>query len=174
MERSTLAGLGALAVAEDAINAAAGGALAVWRSWPLSPARRLSAPVVDALVIRGRRESPRLRAGTGDAVERAVDELLRSGLIEALVEQLEESPALGRMVDEIVDRVLDSEQLHRVVSHIAESREVRDALAAQQASMRGEVADAMRARTASADEAADRVVRRLLHRRGTRLATDPG
>ena len=78
------------------------------------------------------------------------------------------------MVDEVVDRVLDSEQLHRVVSHIAESREVREALAAQPASMAGEVADAMRARTASADEAADRVVRRLLHRRGTRLATDPG
>jgi hypothetical protein len=183
VERNTLAGLGAVGLAEDAALAAAGGALAVWRSWPLSPARRLSAPVVDALVRRGERERPRLRSGASDAVERAVDELLHSGLIEAVADQvadsrlpahLESSEALARAVDEAVDRVLASEQLHRVVSHIAESREVREALAAQPASMAGEVADAVRARTASADDVADRVARRLLHRRGARLTTDPG
>src|SRR4051812_338472 len=195
-ETATLAGLGVVAVGESGVRAAARPARAVWGSRLASPARRLAAPAVDALVRRGRAEEPRLRALTPGGmtelavgvavdhavVERAVAELLRRGVLEDVADQVAASrlpqnlvtdAELGRVLDELVDRLLASDQLQRVVTHIARSPEVREALAAQSFGLADEVAGSVRVRTASADDAAERVARRLLRRRPG-IAPEPG
>jgi hypothetical protein len=228
-QTATLAALGLLAAGESgaraglrAASVAAGPSLAVWRSWPLAPARGLTAPVVDALVSRGRREQARwqdeLEWGVTERavgvavdhalVERATAELLESGVLEhvgaqiaasplplRLVESPElqqvidralDSPALERLlvrvmqsglVDELTEKVLASEELQRIVEHIAQSEEVRRALTAQPAGLAGEVAGAVRSRSAVADDAAERLAHRLLHRHRPRpgpLGPEPG
>jgi hypothetical protein len=199
-ETAALAALGLVSVAEAGLRVAAAPARTVWHSRLARPARAFTAPAVDGLVRRGQREQLRLRAATQGGVtelavgvvvdhaivERAVAELLRGGVIEDVAEQvatsrlpahLEDSPALAQLVDEMIDRLLASEQLQRVVAHIARSQEVRDALTAQPATLATELAGEMRARTALADDTAERVARRLLRRRSARpdrVATDPG
>jgi hypothetical protein len=183
-----LAGLGVVAVGEGALRAAARPAAALWGSRLFGPARWVVSPAVDALVERGRDEQLRLRAlapgGVTELavgvvvdhalVERIVAELLRSGVVEDVADQLVasrlpdhlllESPALDRVVDDL----LASDQLRRIVAHVAASPEVREALAAQSAGLAGDLADGVRARTATADDRAERVARRLLRRRPLR------
>jgi hypothetical protein len=192
-----LAGLGVVAVGEGALRAAARPAAALWGSPLFGPARWVVSPAMDALAARGRDEQLRLRAlapgGVTELavgvvvdhalVERVVAELLRAGVVEDVADQLVasrlpdhlllESPAL----DGVVDQLLDSPQLRRVIAHVAASPEVRAALAAQSAGLAGDLADGVRGRTANADDTAERVARRLLHRRSVRHegpAPEPG
>ena len=169
----TLAGLGVVAVGEESLRAAAGPARAVWGSPLMWPARQVAGPAVGALVERGRTERARLELLAHDGVNEAVAELLRSGLIEEIADRVAtqlaeplvgsalDSPALDR----IVDRVLESEQLHRIVAHVAAYTEVRAALAAQSAGLANEVAGEVRSRAAKGDDRAEHFARRLLHRR---------
>jgi hypothetical protein len=69
------------------------------------------------------------------------------------------------MLDEVVDRVLASEELRRVVEHISESAEVRAALTRQSMGLVDEVAGSARTRTVRADALAERVARSILRRR---------
>jgi len=185
-QTATFAGLGLAAVGERGVRAAAGSAQAAWRS-PLGwPARRLTAPAVDALVRLGRDEEPRLRSLTdgrvtevavgvvvdSGVVEHAVAELLRREVIEEIADQLVSDAAMGRLVDELTNRLLASDQLQRIVTHVARSPEVREALAAQSVGMADEVAGAVRSRADRADETAERVARRLLRRRSG-IAPEP-
>jgi hypothetical protein len=169
----TLAGLGVVAVGEDGLRAVAGPARAVWGSPLLWPARRVAAPALGALVARGRAERVRIEVLAHDGVNEAVAELLRTGLIEEIADRVAAQladPLVGRALaspelDRVVDRVLASAQLQRVVAHVAESAEVRAALAAQSAGLANEVAGEVRSRAAKGDERAERLAKRLLHRR---------
>jgi hypothetical protein len=66
----------------------------------------------------------------------------------------------------LLNRALYSKELDRVVSHIAESDQVRTALTQQSAGLADEVADQLRARTIAADDMLERFARALLRRRG--------
>jgi hypothetical protein len=70
--------------------------------------------------------------------------------------------------------VLASEELERVVAHIASSDEVRAALQRQSESMAGEVADGLRDRTATVDDRLERTARRLLRRRARAVVVAGG
>ena len=182
------------------LDAGAEASLAVWRSWPLAPARYLAAPVVDGLAGRGERRRLELEsevAGVTEQavavavdhalVERVVAELLRAGVIERVADQLVESSLPARLVDEVgahqralvddvLGRVLESAELQRVVEHVASSDAIRRALSAQSSGLADEVAGAVRSRSENADEAAERFARRLLHRRARPgpLGPEPG
>jgi hypothetical protein len=107
------------------------------------------------------------------ALTRVIDQVLASPELERLVVRVMESG----LVDQLTDRLLDSDQLQRVVAHIARSPEVRAALTAQSAGLAGELAGEVRSRTTVADDAAERVARRLLGRRAIRrdgAAAEPG
>ena len=70
------------------------------------------------------------------------------------------------LYDDVVDRVLESEELWRIVNRIAQSPEVMSAIIAGSASLAGDVADEVRRRTIVAgDDVAERIARRLLRRR---------
>jgi hypothetical protein len=164
---AALAGLGLLSVAEAGTRAS----LDVWRSWPFAPARAVTGPVVDALVARGRREEPRVRALLErEVAERAAAELVASPLVDRALASPELEALLVRvmqstLVDDLTEQVLASEELQRIVEHVAQSEEVRRALRAQSAGLADEVAGEMRTRSASADDAAERFAHRLLHPR---------
>lgn len=168
-----LASLGAVAVGEGGLRAVAGPARAVWRSPLCWPARTFAGPALDALAERGRSEQLRLQVLAHDAVNEAVAELLRSGVVEEIADRMAAQlaePLVGSALDSpsldrIVDQVLSSEQLQRVVAHVAASPEVRAALSAQSAGLAEDVADGVRARAAAGDDRAERLARRLLHRR---------
>jgi hypothetical protein len=71
----------------------------------------------------------------------------------------------SRFADSATDQVLASEELRRIVAHVAASEEVRTALQAQSAGLATEVAGEVRDRTNTIDDALERSVRRLLRRR---------
>src|SRR4051812_33715662 len=184
-----LAGLGVVAVGEAGVRAAGRPARALWDSRLVRPARSLAAPGIDRLA--------EMAVGVvvdHALVERAVAELLRAGVLEDVADQIASSPlpahvvqeALAERVDRVLaspelelvlDRVLQSDQLHRVVASIAQSAEVRAALTAQSFGLAEELAGEVRSRTAVADDAAERVARRLFGRPAIRrggIATGPG
>jgi hypothetical protein len=114
--------------------------------------RVLASPAVDDLIAK-LLDSP--------STDRIVAQMLASPGLERLVVQVMKS----RLVDDLTDRVLASEELHRVVSHVAQSPALRMAIADSSASLAGELADQVRTRTVVADERAESVARRLLHRK---------
>lgn len=162
--------LGALCMTEDRIRGVARAAAGVTRAvgasvagvaLPLVPAplRRCAASVVRALDEHGRTASA---AGT-DEVER---------LAEALSEVVGRDPNVLRLVEEIVDRIQ-----WRVVDTIlpvvlerlaAEPEQVRAIVQGQSRGMVDELTTTVRSRAETGDEAVDRLVARLLHRRPTR------
>jgi hypothetical protein len=162
--------LGVLCVTEDRIRgvarAAAGvtravGAPVVGVALPLVPAplRRSAASVMRALDEHGRTASA---AGT--------DEVGR--LAEALSEIAGRDPNVLRLVEEIVDqiqwRVVDT-ILPVVLERLAaEPEQVRAIVQGQSRGMVDELTTTVRSRAETGDEAVDRLVARLLHRRPTR------
>ena len=106
------------------------------------------APGVAALDEAGRRDRERARAALDRAIDRATVAFLDSAEWERFV-----------------GRLLESEQLWRIVSVIAKSDEVIDAVSSASVGLAGEIADATRRRTTVADDFAERVARRLLRRR---------
>jgi hypothetical protein len=111
---------------------------------------------------------------------RVIDEVVRQLLADDNVERIVEA-FLARsfdspLYDDLVDRVLESEELWRVVARIARSPEVIEAVTAGSASLAGEMADQVRRRTITADDVAERVARRVLRRpqRKANRALPPG
>jgi hypothetical protein len=114
-----------------------------------------------------------LRLVESPELEQVIDRALASPALERLLVRVMQSG----LVDDLTDRVLASEELQRIVEHVARSEEVRRALTAQSAGLADEMAGAVRSRSAVADDAAERLARRLLHRRRPRpgpLGPEPG
>jgi hypothetical protein len=125
--------------------------------------------LVDDLLAQGLAERLAPVVLDSPELEQAVTRALDSPGLERLVLRIADS----QLVDALTDRVLASPELHRIVGKIAESEEVRAALSEQSRGMAEDVGDQLRARSVSADDAAERAVRRLLKRRRHRPTT-PG
>ena len=106
----------------------------------------------------------------GATIESALDSPRTQRLLERALAQ----PGMERLVDSVigsnasastVDQLLDTDELERLVSEIAESPQVRGALAAQTSGLATEVGSQVRTRAAAADSLAERIVQRLIGRR---------
>jgi hypothetical protein len=98
--------------------------------------------------------------GEHRVIERIVDELIASGTVTALFEQALES----RLLLELTDRVMASEERQHVVAHIASSPELRAAITEQTSGLADDMVAGVRRRTASLDDVAERTVRGWLRR----------
>jgi uncharacterized RDD family membrane protein YckC len=116
-------------------------------------------------------------------LERAVSEALGSEATERLVQQVLASPAFerllldaleSRLVGDLTQRVLASPELERTLEQVMSSAAVRRALTRQTTSLADEVADGVRDRAVSFDDAAERGVRRLFHRSPRVSASEAG
>jgi hypothetical protein len=164
-------------------------AVRLWRSGLAAPARERAARATRSLEEDGQRlaiearmrgheaASPLVERIAGQlaeerVLERAVAELIARGTLARVAEQVVEAGVAGevvdsRIVDEVTDRVLASEEMRRVLEYVTKSPELRAALAEQSSGLAEDLAQGMRARTSSADAAAERLVRSLT-RRGRR------
>jgi hypothetical protein len=126
-------------------------------------AAEVPAQVVSQALEAGVLDEVVTRALADDSVERTVERLL-TGWFE------------GPLYDEVVNRVLASAELWRLVDEIAHSPEVMEAITAGSASLAGEVADQVRRRTIVADDVAERITRKVLRRspRKEQPALPPG
>ena len=79
----------------------------------------------------------------------------------------------SNLVSATTERVLVSAELQRVVEHIANSPEVRNAIAHQSFGLADVVAQEVRSRSVSGDETAERIARSVLRRRPRRLGGGP-
>jgi hypothetical protein len=111
-------------------------------------------------------------AATGE-LERAFTSALEHETTQRVLERALAGPAVERMmitvlesrlVPELTDHLLRSRELQVVLDHIARSPELRRALTDQGSSMAGEMADGLRDRTESLDDAAERTLRGWLRR----------
>ena len=114
--------------------------------------RVLASPAVDGVITKVL-DSP--------STDRIVTQVLASPGLERLIVTVMES----RLVADLTDHVVHSVELQRVVSAVSQSPELRSAIAESSASLAGEVADQVRAKTVVADDRAERVARRLLRRK---------
>jgi hypothetical protein len=139
----------------------------VIREIALWPARELS------------RRAERLTLATLDAVlasrlgEEAVDRVLDSELakraiaraVERVADEMGEGPALDSpAMDRLVARLLETEELWKVVDEIAQSPAVTEAITRQSVSFADQVAGQVRDRSRSADARLERAARRALKR----------
>lgn len=108
------------------------------------------------------------------AAERVIDRLLTSPEVERLVVETLQRPELERLVRQsleselartTMDQLLDSEEMALILERVANSPEVRSAIAAQSIGLADEVADQVRVRATAGDDIAERLARRLLRRR---------
>jgi len=114
--------------------------------------RVLASPAVDGVITKVL-DSP--------STDRIVTQVLASPGLERLIVTVMES----RLIADLTDHVVHSAELQRVVSAVSQSPELRSAIAESSASLAGEVADQVRAKTVVADDRAERVARRLLRRK---------
>jgi hypothetical protein len=103
-------------------------------------------------------------------IDRAVAHALRGPLVEAIARDLTRYAVVERVADEsqlldtIVDRLLESEELWLMVEEIAGSPAVTEAIGQQSIGFADQVAGQVRIRSQRADEGLERVARRLLRR----------
>ena len=114
--------------------------------------RVLASPAVDGVITKVL-DSP--------STDRIVTQVLASPGLERLIVTVMES----RLIADLTDHVVHSEELQRVVFAVSQSPELRSAIAESSATMAGELADQVRARTVVADDRAERIARRLLRRK---------
>jgi hypothetical protein len=113
-----------------------------------------------------------------ELVERVLDRLIEARVAERVVDRVLASPATERLLIRTLERpeverlladALDSRAVERVMTsvleRVADSPEVRRAVAQQSAGLADEVAEQVRTRAAAGDDAAERLARRLLRRR---------
>jgi hypothetical protein len=135
--------------------------------------RRVAVRAADAVLADDSVE--RLLAHVIDqpAVDRLIERALASSALEERIVAVLEQPALERVFERALasrfaqaatDQLLASEELRRVVGHVARSDEVRDALASQTHGLVDDVSDQLRDRTATVDDRMEGVARRLLRR----------
>ena len=93
------------------------------------------------------------------------DQALQAGLAEQIADRLLAPDVLdSRLLLEITDRVMASEEIEHVIAHIASSPELRAAMAEQSAGLAEEMVAGVRQRTVSLDDVAERTVRGWLRR----------
>jgi hypothetical protein len=110
-------------------------------------------------------------------VERVVDRLMEARVAERVVDRILASPATERLVSRTLERpeverllaeALNSRAVERVMTsvleRVADSPEVRRAVAQQSVGLADEVAEQVRTRAVAGDDAAERLARRLLRR----------
>ena len=97
-------------------------------------------------------------------VDVAVSAALAHETTQRLVAAIVTSPGLDQLLVQATDRVLRGPELERVVEHVAQSPQVRDALTHQSTTMAEELADGLRTKAETLDEVAERTVRGWLRR----------
>jgi hypothetical protein len=116
--------------------------------------------------------------GEHRVIERIADELIANGTVTALFDQALQSGLAEQIADrllapdvldsplllQITDRVMASEEMQRVIAHIASSPELRTAMAEQSSGLAEEMVAGVRQRTVSMDDVAERTVRGWLRR----------
>ena len=123
-------------------------------------ASRLAREGVDRIVGSALVEQTATRVLEGPELERVVEQALESPAMERVVGRVIES----RLLDEAVERLLESEELWVLVEEIARSPAVTDAITQQSVGFADQVAGGVRARSRTADDWVERVVRRALRR----------
>jgi hypothetical protein len=98
------------------------------------------------------------------AAERAVDQLLRSREVRRLLIETLDRPELERLLADALDSRAVEQAMAGVIDRVADSPEVRRAIAQQSVGMADEMAEQVRTRAAAGDDIAERLVRRLLRR----------
>jgi hypothetical protein len=94
-----------------------------------------------------------------------LDQALKSGLGEQIAERLLASDVLeSRLLVELTDRLMASEEVQHVISHLASSPELRAAIAEQTSGLTEEMIAGVRRRSVSLDDVAERTVRGWLRR----------
>jgi pantoate kinase len=99
------------------------------------------------------------------AAERAVDRVLRSREVRRILIETLERPELERLLAEALDSRAVDRAMAGVIERVADSPEVRRAIAQQSVGLADEVAEQVRTRAAAGDDVAERLARRLLRRR---------
>jgi hypothetical protein len=94
-------------------------------------------------------------------IERLADRLLADGVIERTVERVFDD---GRVIDELVTRLLASEDLWLLVDEIARSPAVTEAITKQSIGFADQVAGGVRTRSHNADAWLEGKARRALRR----------
>jgi hypothetical protein len=116
--------------------------------------------------------------GEHRVIERIADELIANGTVTALFDQALQAGLAEQIADrllapdvldspvllEITDRVMASDEMQRVIAHIASSPELRAAIAEQTTGLTEEMVAGVRQRTVSLDDVAERTVRGWLRR----------
>lgn len=93
------------------------------------------------------------------------DQALQAGLGEQIAERLLASDVLeSRLLVELTDRIMASEEVQHMIAHIASSPELRSAMAEQTSGLTEEMVAGVRQRTVSLDDVAERTVRGWLRR----------
>jgi hypothetical protein len=113
---------------------------------------------------------PRLQARGEAAFDDALagpltDQALQAGLAEQIADRLLAPDVLDSpLLLEITDRVMASDEMQRVIAHIASSPELRAAITEQTSGLTEEMVAGVRQRTVSMDDVAERTVRGWLRR----------
>jgi len=116
--------------------------------------------------------------GEHRVIERIADELIAKGTVTALFDQALQAGLAEQIADrllapevldspvllEITERVMASDEMQRVIAHIASSPELRTAIAEQTTGLADEMVAGVRQRTVTMDEVAERTVRGWLRR----------
>jgi hypothetical protein len=168
-------GLAAVAVrgARRATTAALAPAGAIWRSASLSPARRTIEREIAGIAAQGRREELDLQGRLEAELERLIAAALDSPATDRIVQRVLQSPGVERAIVTVLEselllesteRALRSEEIGLVLAWIADSPEIRRAVFQQSAGLADVVEEEVRARSANADDAAERFARALLRR----------
>ena len=169
-------GLAAVAIrgARRATTTALAPAGAIWRSAPLSPARRTIEREIAGLAAQGHREELDLRRRLEAEVERLIAAALDSPATDRIVQRVLESPGVERAIVTVLEselllesteRALRSEEIGLVLAWIADSPEIRRAVFQQSAGLADVVEEEVRGRSANADDAVERFARSVLRRR---------
>jgi hypothetical protein len=147
-------------------------------------AERTTLAAVDAVLASRVAEQAVDRIVSSELTQRAVSTALRGPLVAsvgrdliALADRPDTERLVGelidsRLLDQIVERLLQSEELWLMVDEIARSPSVTDAISHQSIGFADQVAGVVRDHSRSADDRLERVARRLVRRR--RPAVRPG
>ena len=128
-------------------------------------------PAATALTAVQRRVEDAVLAAAEDAIDRAianglvdrlVDRLLAEGVIERAVDRLFDQER--RIVDELVTRLIESEELWVLVDSIAKSPAVTEAISRQSIGFADQVAGGVRERTRRLDMRLEGAARRVARR----------
>lgn len=116
-----------------------------------------------------------------EAVEKALTRVLQGPIVEDAVQSALESAAVKKaliealdseLVDEVWRRLLASQQTQQLVERIAEAPEVRAAIASQGVGLLGDIGRQIAKVARDLDDAVERVLRRIFHRRRRPLPTN--